>query len=310
MSKGFAVVAIAAMIVGGGMAVLLNLTGTPTLKPAAPLSPDPAPIRKYDIVAEYPHDPQALTQGLVYTGGFFYESVGAQGQSSIRKVELKTGRVVQQHAVDVRFLGEGLTEWRGQLVQLTPTRTRQSVVRSLILDNLKAMGAPFLDRDSGIRYDPNTLEPTSTFGYNIEGWGLTHDDRQFIKSDGTSILRFLNPETMKWQAQIAVVEAGKGIRWLNELEYINGEVYANIWQQDRIAIIQLNSGQVTSWIDLSGLRSRMVPPPKDVDALGAYGKAVANGIAYDAVGDRLFVTGKNWPRLFQIRLHNETVEPE
>ena len=109
---------------------------------------------------------------------------------------------------------------------------------------------------------------------------------------------------MKWQAQIAVVEAGKGIRWLNELEYINGEVYANIWQQDRIAIIQLNSGQVTGWIDLSQLRPRMVPPPKDVEGLGAYGKAVANGIAYDAAGRRLFVTGKNWPRLFEIRLRN------
>jgi glutaminyl-peptide cyclotransferase len=304
MSKGFASVAIAALIIGGAIVMLLNLTGTPTLEPAVPLSPDPAPIRKYDVVAEYPHDPEALTQGLIYTGGFFYESIGLPGQSSIRKVELKTGRVIQQHAVDSRFLGEGLTEWRGQLIQLTPMRTRQNVIRSFILDNLKAMGAPFLDRDSGVRYDINSLEPKSTFGYNIAGWGLTHDDHQFIKSDGTSILRFLNPDTMKWQAQIAVVEAGKGIRWLNELEYINGEVYANIWQQDRIAVIQLNSGQVTGWIDLSQLRPRMVPPPKDVEGLGAYGKAVANGIAYDAAGRRLFVTGKNWPRLFEIRLRN------
>jgi len=298
-------VAIAAMIIGGGIAVLLNLTGTPTLEPAVPLSPDPAPIRKYDVVAEYPHDPRALTQGLIYSGGFFYESIGLQGQSSIRKVELKTGRVIQQHNVDSRFLGEGLTEWRGQLIQLTPMRTRQNVIRSLILDNLNAMGAPFVRlRDSGVRYAINSLEPKSTFGYNSEGWGLTHDDHQFIKSDGTSILRFLNPETMKWQAQIAVVEAGKGIRWLNELEYINGEVYANIWQQDRIAIIQLNSGQVTGWIDLSQLRPRMVPPPKDAEGLGAYGKAMANGIAYDSAGGRLFVTGKNWPRLFEIRLRN------
>jgi len=304
MSKGFASVAIAAMIVGGGIVMLLNLTGTPTLEPAIPLSPDPAPVRKYDVVAEYPHDPQALTQGLIYTDGFFYESIGLPGHSSIRKVEPKTGRVIQQQAVDSRFLGEGLTEWRGQLIQLTPTRTRQNAIRSFILDNLKAMGAPFLDRDSGVRYDINSLEPKSTFGYNIEGWGLTHDDHQFIKSDGTSMLRFLNPDTMKWQAQIAVVEAGIGIRWLNELEYINGEVYANIWQQDRIAVIQLNSGQVTGWIDLSQLRPRMVPPPKDVEGLGAYGKAVANGIAYDAAGRRLFVTGKNWPRLFEIRLRN------
>ena len=304
MSKGFASVAIGALIIGGAIAMLLNLTATPTLEPAVPLSPDPAPIREYDIVAEYPHDPQALSQGLVYTAGFLYESIGLQGQSSIRKVELETGRVIREHALDGRFLGEGLTEWRGQLIQLTPMRARQNVIRSLILDNLKAMGAPIPGRDSGVRYDIDSLEPKSTFGYNSEGWGLTHDDHQFIKSDGTSILRFLNPETMKWQAQIAVVEAGKGIRWLNELEYIDGEVYANIWQQDRIAMIQLNSGQVTGWIDLSRLRPRMVPPPQDVEGLGASGKAVANGIAYDAAGGRLFVTGKNWPRLFEIRLRH------
>src|SRR6476659_5795503 len=120
MSKGLASVAIAAMIIGGAVAVLLNLTGTPTLEPAVPLSPDPAPIRKYDVVADYPHDPQALTQGLIYRGGFFYESIGGQGQSSIRKVDLETGRVIKQHAVDSRFLGEGLTEWHDQLIQLTP----------------------------------------------------------------------------------------------------------------------------------------------------------------------------------------------
>ena len=307
MSKGCASVAVAALIVGGAIAMLLNMTGTPTLKPAVPLSPDPAPIRRYDVVAEYPHDPQALTQGLIYEGGFFYESIGLPGQSSIRKVELKTGRVIRQRALDARFLGEGLTGWRGQLIQLTPMRTRQDAIRSFFVDNLEALGAPlgrFLDSHSGVRYDINSLQPKSTFGYNSEGWGLTHDDHQFIKSDGTSILRFLNPRTMKWQAQIAVVEAGKGIRWLNELEYINGEVYANIWQQDRIATIQLNSGQVTGWIDLTPLRNRMVPPPEDIEGLGAYGKAVANGIAYDAAGRRLFVTGKNWPRLFEIRLRN------
>lgn len=304
MSKGLASLAIAALLIGGALAALLHLTATPTLEPAVPLSPDPAPLRQYDVVAEYPHDPQALTQGLIYTGGFLYESTGGQGQSAIRKVELATGRVLKQQILDSRFQGEGLTEWRGQLIQLTPTRVRQSVLRSMIVNNLKNMGAPFLDLDSGIRYDLDSLEPESTFGYNVEGWGLTHDGRQFIKSDGTSILRFLNPDTMKWQAQIAVVEAGVGIRWLNELEYIEGEVYANIWQQDRIAIIQLNSGQVTGWIDLSPLRPRMVPPPKDVEGLGAAGKAVANGIAYDAAGGRLFVTGKNWPRLFEIRLRN------
>lgn len=284
--------------------MLVNLTGRPTLIPAVPLSPDPAPIREFDVIAEYPHDPRALTQGLVYTGGFLYESIELQGQSSIRKVELKSGRVIQQRAVDSRRRGEGLTEWDGQLIQLTPMRTGQNTIRSFVLDNLDAAGAPverFLVH-SGVRYDIDSLAPTSTFAHNSEGWGLTHDGHQFIKSDGTSILRFLNPDTMRWQAQIAVVEAGTGIRWLNELEYINGEVYANIWQQDRIAIIQLDSGQVTGWIDLSPLRPRMVPPPQDIEGLGAYGKAVANGIAYDSAGGRLFVTGKNWPRLFEIRL--------
>src|SRR6478672_7098246 len=159
MSKGFASVAIAALIIGGAIVVLLNLTGTPTLEPAIPLSPNPAPIRKYDVVAEYPHDPEALTQGLIYASGFFYESIGRQGQSSIRKVELKTGRVIQQHAVDGRFLGEGLTEWRGQLIQLTPMRTKPNV-RSLTLEDLKTFITSFgrsLDRDSGVRYDLDSL---------------------------------------------------------------------------------------------------------------------------------------------------------
>jgi glutamine cyclotransferase len=291
------------MCIGGTIFLLLDLTGTPTLKPAVPLSSEPAPVRKFEVVAEYPHDPQALTQGLVYTGGFLYESTGRQGQSSIRKVDLKTGQVIQQRAVDNRFLGEGLTEWRGELVQLTPLRTKPNGP----LENLKTLITSFggsADRDSGVRYDLNSLEPKSTFTYRGDGWGLTHDDHQFIESDGTSMLRFLNPDTMEWQAQIGVVDAGEGIRWLNELEFINGDVYANIWQQDRIAIIQLNSGQVKGWIDLSELRPRMVPPPQDVEGIGPYGKAVANGIAYDPDDGRLFVTGKNWPRLFEIRLLN------
>lgn len=307
MSKAVACGAVVAVSIAGAILMLLNLTGTPTMKSARPLSLEPAPIRKYEVVAEYPHDPQALTQGLIYLGGFLYESTGRQGQSSIRKVELKTGRVIQQRAVDNRFFGEGLTEWRGQLVQLTPMRTRPNLIRSLTLGDFRfaiASFARYLARDTGVRYDIDSLEPKSTFGYNGDGWGLTHDDHQFIRSDGTSLLRFLNADTMKWQGQIEVVEAGKGIRWLNELEFVNGEVYANIWQEDRVAIIQLDSGQVNGWIDLSELKPQMAPPPKDVEGLGAYGKAVANGIAYDSDGRRLFVTGKNWPRLFEIRLRN------
>jgi len=301
MPRTLAWTAVVVMCIGSAIFLLLDLTGTPTLQPAVPLSSEPAPVRKFEVVAEYPHDPQALTQGLIYTGGFLYESTGRQGQSSIRKVDLKTGQVIQQRAVDDRFLGEGLTEWRGELVQLTPLRTKPNGP----LVNLKTLITSFggsADRDSGVRYDLNSFEPKSTFTYRGDAWGLTHDDHQFIESDGTSMLRFLNPDTMEWQAQIGVVDAGEGIRWLNELEFVSGDVYANIWQQDRIAIIQLNSGQVKGWIDLSELRPRMVPPPQDVEGLGAYGKAVANGIAYDADGGRLFVTGKNWPRLFEIRL--------
>jgi glutamine cyclotransferase len=222
-------------------------------------------------------------------------------------VELTTGRVIQQHAVDTRFVGEGLTEWRGQLIQLTPMQVKPNLIQVLSNEGFKSAIASLgrvLDGDSGARYDVNSLETKSTFTYTGGGWGLTHDDREIIKSDGTSMLRFLNPDTMEWQGQIAVVESGQGIRWLNELEFVNGEVYANIWQQQRIAIIRPDSGQVTAWIDLSELLPQLVPPPKDVEGLGAYGKAVANGIAYDKQAGRLFVTGKNWPLLFEIRLRD------
>ncbi len=217
MPRALAWTAVLVMCIGSAIFLLLDLTGTPTLKPAVPLSSEPAPVRKVEVVAEHPHDPQALTQGLIYTGGFLYESTGGQGQSSIRKVDLKTGRVIQQHAVDNRFLGEGLTEWRGQLIQLTPMRTKPNP-RSLTLEDLKTLITSFgrsLDRDFGVRYDLNSLEPKSTFAHRGDGWGLTHDDHQFIKSDGTSMLRLLNPDTMKWQAQIAVVDASEGLRWLN-----------------------------------------------------------------------------------------------
>jgi glutamine cyclotransferase len=306
MPRAFAWLPIAVLVAAGAIVLLLNLTRTPTREPPALVIPKPAPLRKFDIVAEYPHDPNALTQGLIYAGGFLYESTGREGQSSIRKVELRTGRVVQRRDMDDRFLGEGLTEWRGQLIQLTPPRTKPDPIRYMIenSDFMIASFGRYLDLDNGVRYDFNSLEPKSRFHLAGAGWGLTHDDRELIKSDGTSMLRFLNPNTMKWQGQIGVTDNGKGIRWLNELEFVNGKVYANIWQQDRIAIIQPDSGEVTGWLDLSELRPWLVPSPQDVEGLGAYGKAVANGIAYDAAEDRLFVTGKNWPRLFEIRLRN------
>jgi len=306
VSERFGWFALTVLVIVGVILWLVHLTGTPTLKPAGPLSKEPAPIRKYEVIAEYPHDPKALTQGLIYHGGILYESTGGQGQSTIRKVELKTGRVLQQRAVENGFLGEGLTEWHGQLIQFASPQKRSNRGPWTLQDLKFVIGSygQYWDRITGFRYDADSLEAKSTFAYNANGWGLTHDDHQFIKSDGTSLLRFLNADTLKWKAQIAVVDNGVGIRWLNELEFVKGMVYANIWQQDRIAIIQPNSGQITGWIDLSELKSRMVPPPKDIEELGPYGKAVANGIAYDAQAGRLFVTGKNWPRLFEIRVHD------
>src|SRR5881296_2217255 len=169
MSKGLTWMAAILAFGAGAVVVLLNLTGTPTRKPVVPLSLEPAPIRKFDVVAEYPHDPEALTQGLIYTGGFLYESTGRQGHSSLRKVELKTGRIIQQRAIDSRFLGEGLTEWRGQIIQFTPMRTRPNLIRSLTQEDFNSVVSSvgqYLDRDSGIRYDVDSLEPKSTFGHN------------------------------------------------------------------------------------------------------------------------------------------------
>src|SRR5215813_7023976 len=173
MSRTLAFTAVVVMCIAAAIFLLLDLTGTPTLKPAVPLSSEPAPVRKFEVVAEYPHDPQALTQGLIYTGGFLYESTGRQGQSSIRKVALESGRGMEQRAVDSPFLGEGLTEWRGQLIQLTPMRTRANDIRSWTLEDLRfiiASSGRYLDRGASVRYDVNSLEPKSTFGYNGDGW--------------------------------------------------------------------------------------------------------------------------------------------
>jgi glutaminyl-peptide cyclotransferase len=224
MRKALTWAAVFLLPVGGMLITFLQLTGTPTRTPAVPLSLEPAPLRHIDVVAEYPHDPHALTQGLIYVGGFLYESTGRRRQSSLRKVDLTTGRVLQEHAIDTCCVGEGLTEWHGQLVQLTPKRTDPHPMPSSLDDSLRAMFGRYLNNDNSVRYDLASLEPTSAFVGTMEGWGLTHDGHELIKSDGTSLLRFLNPETMKWQGQIAVVDNGKGIRWLNELEFVNGEV--------------------------------------------------------------------------------------
>ena len=231
--------------------------------------PAPVPVDAFRVVKSYPHDPAAYTQGLIYRNGFLFESTGLNGQSTLRKVKLETGEVVQQHRVDAAYFAEGLAEWNGQLVQLT-WRSNVAFV-----------------------YDLASFAPRRTLRFTGEGWGLTRDQDGFILSDGTDQLRFLHPDTFREVRRVTVTDGGVPVRDLNELEYIRGEVYANVWHTDRIARISPQSGRVVRWIDLRGLMStgyRLDP------------EAVLNGIAYDAGSNRLFVTGKLWPRLFEIEV--------
>ena len=272
--------------------------------PAARVEPDSgaAPVSGYEVVREFPHDPDAFTQGLVYHDGYLYESTGLNGRSSLREVSLESGEVRRIVRLDLQYFGEGLTDWGGRLVQLHPARGAASVPGAL--DRMRAgeVAAPLaalgrrLGFNVGTAYDLATFNAQATFSYRDEGWGLTHDDRRLIMSDGTQVIRFLDPERYTETGSLRVTEAGKDVSYLNELEVVRGGLFANVWQTSRIAVIDLDTGAVLKWVDLDGLRSRMSPRPDP--AAGA----VLNGIAYDAAGDRLFVTGKLWPRLFEIRV--------
>jgi glutamine cyclotransferase len=231
----------------------------------------PAAMYGYEVVNAYPHDPRAFTQGLIFRDGGLFESTGRAGRSSVRKVRLETGEILQHHAVPAPYFGEGLTDWGDHLIQLT------------WLTHV------------GFVYDVSTFRPVRSFIYKGEGWGLTRDARRLIMSDGTPTLRFLHPTTFEETGRVTVRDRGAPVDNLNELEAVNGMVYANVWPTDRIAIIEPESGVVTGWIDLEGLLS-------DRDRVGA---DVLNGIAFDAAGGRLFVTGKLWPRLFEIRLRKQ-----
>lgn len=229
-----------------------------------------APVDSYKIVHVYPHDPSAFTQGLIYLDGLLYEGTGLKGRSSIRAVDLKSGKVLQHFDLPSQYFGEGLTNWGSTLVELT------------------------WQAHKGFVYDRFTLRLLRTFNYSGEGWGLTHDTRSLILSDGTAYLRFLDPRTFAQIGRIRVTDDGKPVDYLNELEYIQGEIYANIWNTNRIARISPRTGKVIRWIDLTGLL-----PPDETDEVRD-DNAVLNGIAYDEKGDRLFVTGKLWPKLFEI----------
>lgn len=226
------------------------------------------PTYGYQVVRSYPHDRDAFTQGLIYRDGVLYEGTGLNGRSSIRKVKLETGEVLQSKRVEQQYFGEGITDWKGSIIELT----WQSEIAFV--------------------YDINTFERTGSFEYKGEGWGLTHDDTRLIMSDGTAQLRFLDPATFKELGRITVHDANGPVTELNELEYVKGEIFANVWQTERIARIAPSDGRVTGWIDLSGL---LAPAERG-------GTDVMNGIAYDAAHDRLFVTGKLWPRIFEIKL--------
>ena len=227
-----------------------------------------APVSGYRVVKVYPHDRQAFTQGLQYVDGVLYEGTGQNGQSGIRKVKLETGEVMQHQPLDAKYFGEGITVWNNTIVQLT------------------------WQSEIGFVYDKATFKQTKTFTYPGEGWGLTHDGARLIMSDGSAVIRFLDPASFKEIGRVTVRENGVPVKDLNELEYVKGEILANIWKTARLARISPKTGDVVGWVDLSGL----------LDPREAVGTDVLNGIAYDAAGDRLFVTGKWWPKLFEIKL--------
>ena len=231
--------------------------------------PGDTPVYGYRVLAEYPHDPGAFTQGLVYTDGILYEGTGLYGGSSLRKVELETGEVLQIYSLPREYFGEGIAIHGQRILQLT------------------------WQNRGGFIYDRDTFDLLDTFSYPTEGWGLTHDGTRFFMSDGTSTLHFWDLDTLEEIGQVQVHDENGPVPCLNELEYIDGQVYANIWQTDYVAVIDPASGQVAAWIDLAGL---LESPEESLAA------DVLNGIAYDVEGDRLFVTGKWWSRLFEIEL--------
>ena len=224
----------------------------------------------YKVMHTYPHDAQAFTQGLIYLDGHLYESTGLAGHSSLRMEDAETGRILAYHDVPGPYFAEGLTDWGDTLIQLTWQNHAVFV------------------------YDRATMRLLRTLPYGGEGWGLTHDGASLIESDGSSKLHFLDPATLRELRRVTVKDKGKPVDQLNELEFIHGQVWANIWHSNRIARIAPATGKVVGWIDLTGLL------PRDEQS-GP--EAVLNGIAYDAKRDRLFVTGKNWPKLFEIRIH-------
>jgi glutaminyl-peptide cyclotransferase len=222
----------------------------------------------YRVVRVFPHDPSAFTQGLVFRDGFLYESTGLEGKSTLRKVRLETGEIVEQRTIDPRYFAEGLADFGERLFQLT---WRSEV---------------------GFVYGLRNFEPQRTFSYGGEGWGLASDAKRLIMSDGTATLRFIDPESLRETGRLQVTDQGRAVANLNELEVVKGQIFANVWQSDDIVLIAPSDGRVVGRVDLAGLLPADDRPGTDV----------LNGIAWDRERDRLFVTGKWWPKLFEIQL--------
>jgi glutamine cyclotransferase len=247
--------------------LLNNSTTDPDNSPNVPIEPETLNYT-YNIVNVYPHDEAAFTQGLVFEDGILYEGTGLRGQSTLRRVDLETGEVIQVYGLPEQFFGEGITVFGDKIIQLTYTSGK------------------------GFVYDKNSFDLLQEFEYPTdEGWGITHNGSALIMSDGTAILYFLDLATFQTVGQVEVHD-GEPVTALNELEYVDGSVYANVWKEDKIAIINPETGQVTGWIDLGGLRDLVNQGTSDV----------LNGIAYDKKTGRLFVTGKLWSKLFEIEL--------
>ena len=237
--------------------------------PVTNSAPDVYPIYTYEVVKVRPHDRGAFTQGLVFLDGVLYESTGLNAESSLRKVDLDTGKVLKNVDVPAQFFAEGLAVLNGKMFQLTWQNNKCFV------------------------YNLTNFEKMGEFTYPGEGWGLATDGSRLIMSDGTDQIRFLDPATFEEKGRISVRAHGQPVNRLNELEYINGEIYANVWTTDYVVRIDPATGRVVGVIDFTGLLA-----PEDRDQT----TDVLNGIAYDAAGDRLFITGKHWPKLFEVRL--------
>ncbi len=229
------------------------------------------PVFGYEIINVYPHSSQAFTQGLVYDDdGLLYEGTGLYGRSTLCRVDLQTGRILDQKHLDSSLFGEGIALWKDRIIQLT------------------------WQSGLGLVYGKKNMTEIGNFSYQTEGWGITSDNKSLIMSDGTDVLHILDPESFAEKGRILVTANGKPQQGLNELEYIKGQIYANIWPTNWIAIISPESGEVKGKINLQGILQESDLQGSRVDVL--------NGIAYDALGDKLFVTGKLWPKLFEIKV--------